>query len=410
MPNTIKSKPICGSPVHSVFTGKDKYLRLQKHTISDITPPICENESLFILVNSGCGTITINGVEFPFEQSTFVWLQSYHTFTIKADSDDPLELSICVYDYPLSSFLALREPSPDTVDAIMVALPVIRLEGVYQQKIRDLFDEFEKEDSCFDPGSSLIKVSILGQFAYFFIKHGIHQSQKDQDKDWPLGWQATLYIGSHFAEDITAESVAERFSTNASTLNRELRNISGYNFAHTLNRVRVNIASGALLYEDMSLSYVAEHSGFSSEVAFYRIFKKYTGTTPLEYRKQMLESGEKVYRGMIMSQMLMDVLNHSYASFSSPIDIKDTSKSLYLSESVIRELVQEKFGASYKDITVLTRLRHAAALLLTTNLPVLDVAVNVGFNCSRSFSRAFNKLYKMTPGEYRSPYRGGENQ
>ena len=61
------------------------------------------------------------------------------------------------------------------------------------------------------------------------------------------------------------------------------------------------------LYEDMSLSYVAEHSGFSSEVAFYRIFKKYTGTTPLEYRKQMLESGEKVYRGMIMSQMLMDV-------------------------------------------------------------------------------------------------------
>ena len=121
--------------------------------------------------------------------------------------------------------------------------------------------------------------------------------------------------------------MAERFSTNASTLNRELRNISGYNFAHTLNRVRVNIASGALLYEDMSLSYVAEHSGFSSEVAFYRIFKKYTGTTPLEYRKQMLESGEKVYRGMIMSQMLMDVLNHSYASFSSPIDIKDTSKS-----------------------------------------------------------------------------------
>ena len=163
MPNTIKSKPICGSPVHSVFTGKDKYLRLQKHTISDITPPICENESLFILVNSGCGTITINGVEFPFEQSTFVWLQSYHTFTIKADSDDPLELSICVYDYPLSSFLALREPSPDTVDAIMVALPVIRLEGVYQQKIRDLFDEFEKEDSCFDPGSSLIKVSILDE-------------------------------------------------------------------------------------------------------------------------------------------------------------------------------------------------------------------------------------------------------
>ena len=29
---------------------------------------------------------------------------------------------------------------------------------------------------------------------------------------------------------------------------------------------------------------------------------------------------------MIMSQMLMDVLNHSYASFHLPIDIKDTSQ------------------------------------------------------------------------------------
>lgn len=410
MPTTLKSKPICGSPVHSVFTGKGKYLRLQKHTISDITPPISENDSIFILVNSGSGTITINGVEFPFDQGTFVWLQSYHTFTIKAEPDNPLELYICVYDYPLSSFLSLKEPTPDTLDAIMVAHPVVRLEGEYLKKIQDLFDEFEKEDSCFDPGSSLIKVSILGQFAYFFIKYSIRHNKSEQFQDEPLGWKAILYIGSHFAEDITAESVAERFSTNASTLNRELRNISGYNFAHTLNRVRVNIASCALLYEDMSLSYVAEHSGFSSEVAFYRIFKKFTGTTPIEYRKQMLESGEEVYRGMIMSQMLMDVLNHSYASFSSPIDIKDTSKSLYLSESVIRELVQEKFGTSYKDITVLTRLRHAAALLLTTNLPVLDIAVNVGFNCSRSFSRAFSKLYEMTPGEYRSLYRGGASQ
>jgi len=89
----IKSRNICGRPVHSYFTGVDKYLHLQKHRIYDITPPISENESLLILVNSGKGLILINGVEFPFEKDTFAWLQSYHTFSIRAFADHPLEIS-----------------------------------------------------------------------------------------------------------------------------------------------------------------------------------------------------------------------------------------------------------------------------------------------------------------------------
>lgn len=407
MKEVMKSKPICGRPVHSVYAGNDKYLRLQKHRISDVTPPISENESLFILVTDGKGSITINGMEFPFEYRTFVWLQSYHTFTIKADSDSPLDIYVCVYDYPLSSFLAFREPTPDTVDAIMDASPIIYLQGEHLEKIRSLFDEFQEEDSCNDPGSSLIKVSILGQLSRFFIRHSIKQKQAADDAPRPLGWKATLYIGARFAEDITAESVAEYFDSNAATLNRELRNISGYNFAQTLNRVRVNIASGALLYEDMSLSYVAAHSGFPSEVAFYRIFKKHMGMTPLEYRKQILNNGERIYRGMIMGTALMEVLNHAYASFSDSLDIKDTSKKLFLSEGVIRNLLSEKFDSNFKDITILTRVRHGGALLLTTDLPILDIAINVGFNCSRSFSRAFTNIYSMTPGEYRNKYRGG---
>lgn len=95
----------------------------------------------------------------------------------------------------------------------------------------------------------------------------------------PLGWNAILYISEYFGKDLTAEKVAKIFNSNATTLNRELRNISGYNFIQTLNRVRVNIAASALLYEDMSLSYIATHSGFSSEVVFHRIFKQYVGVT-----------------------------------------------------------------------------------------------------------------------------------
>lgn len=410
MNEAIKPKAICGRPVHSFFTGKDKYLRLQKHCISDITPPISENESTFILVTDGGGTITINGVTFPMKRGSFVWLQSYHTFTIKAYSIQPLKLNVCVYDYPLSSFLTFHEPASDTVDAIIDAPPIITLDGNRLEKIEGLFDEFEEEDSCFDPGSSLIKVAILGQFANFFIHHSLKQHRPDSPPERPLGWKAALYISAHFAEDITAQGVASHFGSTAAALNRELRTISGYSFSQFLNRVRVNIASIALLYEGMSLSYVAAHSGFPSDVAFYRIFKKYMGTTPIEYRKLLLNDGQGVYRGMIMSTTLMEVLNYSYSSYSEPVDIKETSKKLFISESVIRDLVYENFSSHYKDLAILTRIRHAEALLLTTDLPIVDIAVNVGFNCSRSFTRTFKRIYGMAPSEYRERNRGGRNQ
>lgn len=409
MKKIIKSKPICGRPVHTYFTGSDKYLRLQKHCINDITPPISESESLLILVTSGRGLILINGVEFPLESGAFAWLQSYHTFSIMAFADYPLEISVCVYDYPLSSFLVFDEPKPDTVDSIIDASPILYPKGEQLSKIQYLFDEFEKENTNYDPGSSLIKVSILGQLSDIFIWNSIKHQSDEEKNDKPLGWKVILYMSDHFSDNITANSVASHFDSSVAFLNRELRNISGYNFVQMLSRIRVNIASIALLYEGMPLSYVASHTGFPAESYFYRSFKKQMGITPLEYRDLILNSGDDVYRGMIMENELMKVLNYSYSSFSSPININNTSKSLYIPESVIRDLLYKKFGISFKDLIYLNRIRHAEALLLITDLPILDIAVNVGFNNARSLSRTFRKMYGMTPGEYRAQHQGGDN-
>lgn len=402
MKRVIKSKRICGKPIHGYFAGTDKYLCLQKHSICDITPPISENESLFIFVTSGRGLILINGVEYALEIGAFVWLQSYHTFSIQSIPDFPLEIYVCVYDYALSSFLTFDEPDPNTLNAISDAHPVLYPNEKLLPKIQSLFNEFDKENTNYDPGSSLIKVSILGELSSIFIRNSIKTKVEDMEKFNPLGWNAILYMSVNFAKDLTSESVAAHFDTTSVALNRELRNISGYNFDHNLNRIRVNISATALLYVGMSLSYIATYAGFSSEALFYRNFKKHLGTTPLKYRNRILNNGEGVYRGLIMENTLMKVLNHSYSNSSSQINISTTAKELYISENVIRDLIYEKFGTSYNNLTTLIRIRHAEALLLTTDLPIMDIAINVGFNCSRTLSRSFYNLHQMTPSEFRS--------
>ncbi len=407
MDRNIRAIPVCGKPVKSFFTGRDKYLHIQSHSIGDRTPPISEDDSLFLLVREGKGRITINGVELPLEAGCFCWLKSYHTFTIEPQCAEALELSVCVYDYPLSSFLTFRELTPDLMQSIMGASPVLKLEGEKLATVKELLEEFELENDLTDPGSALVKVSILGQLTSIYISLGLRRMKLEEDVPRPLGWRAMLYISSHYVEDITAESVAELCGTDAATLNRELRRISGLNFAQNLNRIRVNISSGSILFEDLSFAYTAKRAGFASEVAFYRSFKKYWGITPQEYREQLISTDNEVHRDMIMSTALMGVLNYIYTNFSEQINLKALAKDLYTSESTIRSMIFNKFGLSCKDVINRNRVRHAEALLLTTELPILDIAVHVGYNSGRTFTRAFRERNKMTPGEYRIKYQGG---
>ena len=46
------------------------------------------------------------------------------------------------------------------------------------------------------------------------------------------------------------------------------------------------------------------------------------------------------------------------------------------------------------------RCRQAAHLLLESEMTMLDIAMNVGFECLRTFYRAFKNCYDMTPTQY----------
>ena len=60
------------------------------------------------------------------------------------------------------------------------------------------------------------------------------------------------------------------------------------------------------------------------------------------------------------------------------------------------------FGQSALDFVSKVRLRYAADLLTTTDLPVKVVANSVGYGSRSHFSRAFSVAYGVDPTTYRS--------
>ena len=58
-------------------------------------------------------------------------------------------------------------------------------------------------------------------------------------------------------------------------------------------------------------------------------------------------------------------------------------------------------GVSLKKYLLAARIQHAAAQLLTTDDRILDIAMSHGYSSQEAFTRAFVRVYRITPWTYR---------
>lgn len=70
------------------------------------------------------------------------------------------------------------------------------------------------------------------------------------------------------------------------------------------------------------------------------------------------------------------------------------------SKSRFSHLFNETLGCSIGTIVNRLRCQRAAQELLESKRTILDISMDVGFSCSRTFYRVFKRFYGMTPTEY----------
>lgn len=93
------------------------------------------------------------------------------------------------------------------------------------------------------------------------------------------------YIDQHCMEQISLLSVSRLFFMDMYYLSHLFSRITGFTFKEYLILQRVSRAKDLLFHTDENITYVCMNSGFNNVNHFIRIFKKYEGTTPYQYRK-----------------------------------------------------------------------------------------------------------------------------
>lgn len=82
-------------------------------------------------------------------------------------------------------------------------------------------------------------------------------------------------------------------------------------------------------------------------------------------------------------------------------DIHTCAQMLGISESYFQHIYSQFFGTSYQQDVIYFRIEHAKNTLLTTNLPMEQIAEICGYNNLVHFYRQFKKVTGITPATFR---------
>ena len=110
------------------------------------------------------------------------------------------------------------------------------------------------------------------------IRHGKTPSK--------LQVEVANYIQHHLSEPISTEEMAKQFYLTRTHFSSKFKAETGMTLTDFILSEKTEEAKRLLRYSDKSAAAIGIYLGFSSHGHFTKVFKKYTGLTPNEYREK----------------------------------------------------------------------------------------------------------------------------
>lgn len=117
-----------------------------------------------------------------------------------------------------------------------------------------------------------------------FVNNEAYSPINDSTKNDRLS-DVFLYVQENYKEDISLIEIAKIANLTPTSFCRMFKLKAKKSFVEHLNDIRVANACKFIMESDMGMSEIAYECGFKTASNFNRIFKKSTGTTPKEYKK-----------------------------------------------------------------------------------------------------------------------------
>lgn len=99
---------------------------------------------------------------------------------------------------------------------------------------------------------------------------------------------------------------------------------------------------------------------------------------------------------------IQNSINYIENNLCGELKLNNIAKQSYFSEFYFHKLFHRSTGASVMEYVRKRRLEEAAQDLVNNSEKITDIAFKYQFSSEESFSRAFRKIYGVSPRKYRN--------
>ena len=97
---------------------------------------------------------------------------------------------------------------------------------------------------------------------------------------------AVGYIQEHFGENLTVNDLAEHYGMSPNYFSSMFKKEMSRSAVNYITELRINQARELLYHSELSVVDISKKVGYEDSQYFFRVFKKYLGMTPLQYREE----------------------------------------------------------------------------------------------------------------------------
>lgn len=152
------------------------------------------------------------------------------------------------------------------------------------------------------------------------------------------------------------------------------------------------------LVENLTVSLCDEDGSKNSEISQYTMGLIFLYLS--EHMDRVAQNSSQSYKSIIINETQKYIeLQYRTARLSQ------IAEDFNLSLPALSKLIKEGTGNTFQELLMKKRFERAAELLIDTNLPVEEIALNVGYENQSYFHRQFKMRYNITPRRYRLVHR-----
>lgn len=215
------------------------------------------------------------------------------------------------------------------------------------------------------------------------------------------------YMYCNLDKKLTLKKLSALFFMSESSISAYLTKITGLSFFDLLNEMRIGKTVNFLLYTDFTMDELAEILGFVDSSHICKVFCARVGMKANQYRKTyqnieqmcMIRLGKSAYK----------IVEYIYRNSDYNITLQDVAEKFSTTTKEVTSILLYLVEKNFTEYLNFVRINKACVLLKTTDLTIMQTAVEVGYGNTKTFTRYFLKFRTMAPRDFRKNVRLQKN-